>query len=197
MSRRTYQRFWDDTAIDSIGVYLQTDTSAPQMVQRMRELSRGRQSIFIRSNRELRALSLQIFDRTFVITDVLYWLAVGVAIVGILGSMLALQLERARELAILRAVGMTPWQLGSMVTLQSGLIGLLSGLAALPLGLLMAWVLIDVINRRSFGWEMDISIEPAFLFTALGLSIGAALVAGIYPACRAASSRPALAMREE
>ena len=197
MSRRTYQRSWADTAIDSIGVYLQTDTSAPQMVQRMRELSRGRQSIFIRSNRELRALSLQIFDRTFVITDVLYWLAVGVAIVGILGSMLALQLERARELAILRAVGMTPWQLGSMVTLQSGLIGLLSGLAALPLGLLMAWVLIDVINRRSFGWQMDISIEPAFLFTALGLSIGAASVAGIYPAYRAASSRPALAMREE
>jgi len=197
MSRRTYQRFWKDNAIDSIGIYLEEGASAEAVIRRMRQVSKDRQAILIRSNRDLRQLSLQVFDRTFVITDVLYWLAVGVAIIGILGSMLALQLERAREFAILRAVGMTPWQLGSMVTLQSGLIGLLSGLAALPLGLLMAWVLVDVINRRSFGWQMDISVAPSFLFTALGLSVGAAVVAGLYPAYRAASSQPALAMREE
>lgn len=197
MSRRTYQRYWQDDAIDSIGIYLAADASLQTVMDRMRELSQGRQVLYMRSNRDLRDLSLQIFDRTFVITDVLYWLAVGVAIIGILGSMLALQLERAREFAILRAIGMTPWQLGSMVTLQSGLIGLISGLAALPLGLLMAWVLIDVINRRSFGWQMDMSIAPSFLLTALALSTGAALVAGLYPAYRAASARPALAMREE
>ena len=197
MSRRTYQRYWQDDAIDSIGIYLAADASLQTVMDRMRELSQGRQVLYMRLNRDLRDLSLQIFDRTFVITDVLYWLAVGVAIIGILGSMLALQLERAREFAILRAIGMTPWQLGSMVTLQSGLIGLISGLAALPLGLLMAWVLIDVINRRSFGWQMDMSIAPSFLLTALALSTGAALVAGLYPAYRAASARPALAMREE
>lgn len=197
MSRSTYQRWWDDDAIDSIGIYLAADASSQAVMHRLREVSKGRQSLFMRSNRELRDLSLQIFDRTFVITDVLYWLATGVAIIGILGSMLALQLERARELAILRAIGMTPWQLGSMVTLQSGLIGLISGLAALPLGLLMAWVLIDVINRRSFGWQMDMSIAPSFLLTALALSTGAALIAGLYPAYRAARAQPALAMREE
>ena len=197
MSRATYRRYWDDDAIDSIGINLADDVSSQAFIERMHEVSKGRQSLFIRSNRELRDLSLQIFDRTFIITNVLYWLAVGVAIIGILGSMLALQLERARELAILRAVGMTPWQLGSMVTLQTGLIGLMSGLAAIPLGLLMAWVLVDVINRRSFGWQMELSIAPSFLFTALALSIGAALVAGLYPAYRAARSQPALAMREE
>jgi len=197
MSRTTYRRYWDDEVIDSIGIYLTADASSISVMDRMREISKGRQSLLMRSNRELRALSLQIFDRTFVITDVLYWLAVAVAIIGILGSMLALQLERAREFAILRAIGMTPWQLGSMVTLQSGFIGLISGLAALPLGLLMAWVLIDVINRRSFGWQMDMSIAPSFLLAALALSTGAALMAGLYPAYRAAGARPALAMREE
>jgi putative ABC transport system permease protein len=74
---------------------------------------------------------------------------------------------------------------------------LLSGLAAIPLGLVMAWVLVEVINRRAFGWQMDITIAPADLVTALSLSVGAALVAGVYPAWRAASARPALAMREE
>ena len=111
--------------------------------------------------------------------------------------MLALQLERARELAILRGLGMTPGQMGGLVTMQTAFIGLLSGLAAIPLGLVMAWVLIEVINRRAFGWQMDVTIVPADLLAALSLAVGAALIAGIYPAWRAASARPALAMREE
>ena len=73
----------------------------------------------------------------------------------------------------------------------------LSGIAAIPLGLVMAWVLIEVINRRAFGWQMDMTIAPAVLLTALALAIAAALIGGLYPACRAASARPALAMREE
>ena len=197
MNRDTYVKHWQDAAIDSLGLYLAPGADVDTVMGELQRTSEGRQAIFIRSNRELLDISLQIFDRTFIITDVLYWLAVGVAIIGILGAMLALQLERARELAVLRAIGMTPAQLGGMVTLQTGFIGLLSGLAAIPLGLLMAWVLIDVINRRSFGWRMDIDVSPDVLVTALTLSIGAALIAGLYPAFRAANAQPALAMREE
>ncbi len=197
MSRRTYDRFWNDPRIDSIGLYISPGTNIDDLMQQVTDISAGRQQIFIRSNREIADLSLQIFDRTFIITDVLYWLATGVALIGILGAMLALQLERARELAILRALGMTPVQLGSMVTMQTTVIGLLSGLAAVPLGLVMAWVLIEIINRRAFGWQMDIQVSLEVLLAAMLFSVGAAFAAGIYPAYRAAISQPALAMREE
>ncbi len=197
MSRSTYDTFWDDPRIDSIGLYLSPGAAVDELMQQLEAISEGRQEIVLRSNREIRDLSLQVFDRTFIITDVLYWLATGVALIGILGAMLALQLERARELAILRALGMTRAQLGGMVTTQTALIGLLSGLAAVPLGLVMAWVLIEVINRRAFGWQMDILVAPEVLLTAVLFSVSAAFVAGIYPAYRAASSQPALAMREE
>ena len=146
---------------------------------------------------EIREISLRIFDQTFIITDVLYWLALGVAVIGILGAMLAMQIERARELATLRAVGMTTGQIARMVLTQTGFIGLLSGLAAVPLGILMAWMLINVINRRAFGWQMDIAISPDILLTAVVLSFVAAIIAGLYPAYRAARSQPALGMREE
>jgi len=188
MSRSTYDRFWNDPRIDSIGLYMSPGTNIADLIQRLTDISEGRQQVFMRSNREIRNLSLQIFDRTFIITDVLYWLATGVALIGILGAMLALQLERARELAILRAIGMTPAQLGSMVVMQTTVIGLLSGLAAVPLGLVMAWVLIEVINRRAFGWQMDILVSFEVLLAAVLFSIGAAFLAGIYPAYRAASS---------
>ena len=197
MSRSTYDRFWNDSKVDSIGLYLSPGTNVDELMQQMTAISAGRQHIIMRSNREIREISLQVFDRTFVITDVLYWLATGVALIGILGAMLALQLEQARELALLRALGMTPAQMGGMVTLQTAGIGLLSGLAAVPLGLVMAWVLIDVINRRAFGWQMDILVSPGALLAAVLFSVVAALLAGIYPAYRSANSQPALAMREE
>jgi putative ABC transport system permease protein len=140
---------------------------------------------------------LQIFDRTFVITDVLYWLTLGVAFIGILSAMLALQLERARETATLRALGMTPGQVGGMITAQTGVIGLLSGIAAIPLGVVMAWVLIKVINRRAFGWQIDMAIQPGILLSAVVFAVGVSLLAGIYPAWRAGRNRPAIVMREE
>jgi len=197
MSRRTYDIFFEDPTVDSVGIYLRDGADGDSVMDDIRQVSAGRQSLIMNSNARIRDISLNIFDRTFVITDVLYWLAVGVAVIGILGAMLALQLERARELGVLRAIGMTPVQVGALVTIQTGFIGLLSGIAAIPLGLVMAWVLIEVINRRAFGWEMDMTIDPAVLAIALSLAIGAALIAGIYPAYRAASARPALAMREE
>ena len=197
MSRRTYDIFFDDPGIDSIGIYLRDGADAEKTMDAFRQISAGRQALIMSSNARIREISLRIFDRTFVITNVLYWLALGVAVIGILGAMLALQLERAKELAVLRAIGMTPGQAGWLVMLQTAFIGLLTGAAAMPLGLVMAWVLIKVINRRAFGWQLDIALEPKVFLTALAVATGAALVAGIYPAYRAAGARPAFAMREE
>lgn len=197
MSRRTYDVFWEESRIGSLGIHVAPEADTDAVIERLRQVSAGRQALLIRSNREIRELSMEIFDRTFVITDVLYWLGLAVALIGIAAAMLALQLERARELAVYRALGMTPRQLGGMVILQTGFIGLLGGLAAIPLGLLMAWVLIEVINRRAFGWEMDLLVGPGAVAAAVALAVGAALLAAIYPARRASLANPALAMRED
>ena len=197
MSRNNYDRYFDDDGVDTLGLYLEEGTSPDDVIATIRSISEGRQRLRVDSNARIRDLSLEIFDRTFVITDVLYWLALGVALVGILGAMLALQLERGREFATLRALGMTPGQIGSLVTTQTGVMGLLSGLAAIPLGVMMAWVLIKVINRRAFGWQIEMVVAPGILGSALFFAVLAALLAGLYPAWRAAHGQPAIAMREE
>ena len=197
MSRKTFARHFRDDSIDSLGLYLAEGVDVDAVIREVERLSEGRQSLYINSNAGLRDESLRIFDRTFVITDVLYWLTLCVAFIGILSAMLALQLERARETATLRALGMTPGQVGGMITTQTGVIGLLSGLAAIPLGIVMAYVLIKVINRRAFGWQIDMSVAPDILGVSVVFAIGAAVLAGLYPAWRAGRSQPAIAMREE
>ena len=103
-----YQRLWNDAAISALGLYLAPGVSAQHAVPQLRAAVHGRQALLIRANADIRALSMRIFERTFVITRVLYWLAAGVAALGLVSALLAWELERARTLAILRALGLTP-----------------------------------------------------------------------------------------
>jgi len=197
MSRRHYERLFADPAIDSLGIYLDEGIDPRSFMSRVRDTAAGRQAIVVESSGSIREISLGIFDRTFVITNVLYWLAVCVAVIGMLGALLALQLEKTREFGVLRALGMTPAQTGGLVATQAAVIGFIAGIAALPLGLVMAWVLVAVIDRRAFGWQIELVVTPGPLVAAVTLAVCAAVCGGLYPAIAAARRRPALAMREE
>jgi len=140
---------------------------------------------------------MRIFERTFVITRVLYWLAAAVAAVGLVSALLAWELERARELALLRALGLTPRGTALLIVGQTAFMGLAALLAAVPAGLLTALVLTDVINRRAFGWQIDLHLRLPQFSNALWLALAAALAAALYPAWRSAQAPLARGLREE
>ena len=197
MARSLYERLWDDDRVGSVGLRRADGVSAEQLEAAVRAAVGDRQAVRLRSGEGLRELSLQVFDRTFTITHVLRLLATLVAVVGILSALTALGLERAREHAVLRAVGLTPAQLWRLVTLQNGLIGLSAGLLALPLGVVMSAILTQVINQRAFGWSLQLQVAPGLLLEAVLLALAAGLLAGLYPAWRASRQPPAVALREE
>lgn len=197
-----YRANWDDQAISSLALYAAPGEDVEQLVARVQaaigaNADATSPGLIVGSNRALRAGTLAIFDRTFAITAVLQLLATVVAFIGILSALMALQLERARELAMLRANGLTPGQLWGVVLAQTSLMGLTAGLLAAPLGLVLAVVLVSVINRRSFGWTLDLSLDPALFSQALLVALVAAVLAGIYPALKMSRTNPALALREE
>ncbi|RNC70115.1 MAG: ABC transporter permease [Desulfuromonadales bacterium] len=196
MSRTAYLLHWDDRSVDGMGFYAAPGVSLSQLREGIRQRA-GDSPITVISNRELREASVEVFDRTFVITGVLRILTVVVAFVGILSALMAMQVERSRELAVLRAIGLTPAQLWGVVCGETGFIGVIAGLLSLPLGIIQALVLILVVNRRSFGWTMEVSVDPAILLQAMVLACSAALIAGIGPALAIARTSPSLALREE
>jgi putative ABC transport system permease protein len=197
MSRRTYDRFWDDRRVSGVAIEAAPGADLGALVAALRERAAGDQVVMVRSNRALREASLEIFDRTFAITSVLRTLTVAVAFIGMLAALMALQLERAREIAVLRTLGLTPRQVWGLVTAETGLMGLLAGVLAVPGGLMLAGILVFVVNRRSFGWTMPIDPSPAILLQGVALSVLAAVLAGLYPAWRMARARPTDALRDE
>jgi putative ABC transport system permease protein len=196
MSRSTYLKYWGDPTLSGFSLDLAPGADPDRVIEGARRVAGG-QALAIQSNRSLKRISLEIFDRTFLITGVLRMLAGLVAFIGVLSSLMALQLERARELGVLRANGLTPGQVWQLVTSQTGLLGLAAGLLSVPVGLALAAVMIYVINRRSFGWTIRMEVSPDVLLQALLLSLAAALLAGLYPAYRMARTSPAVALREE
>jgi putative ABC transport system permease protein len=197
MSRPTYEKHFDDRRISALGLVAKPGVDLAELRERVRERAGGEQALVVRANRELLDASLAIFDRTFAVTEVLRLLSVGVAFIGILSALSALALERSRELAVLRAIGLTPRKLFGLVTLQTSLMGLLAGIFSLPLGFALAYVLVFVINRRSFGWTLELALSPGVAVKALVVSLLAAVLAGIYPAFKMSRSNPAHALREE
>lgn len=196
LHRDTYERHWRDRQVHSVALYTAADDTE-QLIADLEQRVGSQQDLQILANRELRQTAVGIFDRTFAITRVLRLLALVVSFLGVLGALMAIELERGRELAVLRATGLTPRQLWGLVTTETGLLGLIAGVLSLPLGIALSVLLIEVINRRSFGWTLRMELAPELLWQSLALAIVAALLAGLIPAWRMSRASAARALRED
>ena len=196
MSRAVYHQYWNDRGISGVAVYVSPGADAQAVADELRS-SLGGTALEVQVNSALRQQALVIFDRTFAITNALRILAVIVAFIGVLSALMALQIERARELATLLALGLTNLQLLALTLLETGLMGLTAGLMSLPTGYILALVLIYVINLRSFGWTIQMTLDPWVFAQAVAVSVAAALLAALYPLRRLLALPVAAALRQE
>ena len=196
MNRRDWLRWGGDSGATSLAVYLAPGADTGQVRAEIARRTPGR-ALLVASNRELKARVLRIFDRTFAITWVLEAIAICVAILGIANALLALVLERRRELGILRYLGASRRQVRHLVLFESGLLGLLASATGLVLGLALSLVLIYVINRQSFGWTIQFSLPAGFLSAATLAVFLVTCLSALYPARQAARIDPVEAVTVE
>ncbi len=196
MYREVYNQFWDDPYISSVAAFVDNGSVLRDVLDEVR-LALAGYDLEIQDQRELREGVFAVFDNAFSITVALRLLATVVAFIGILSALLALQLENTRQYGMMRATGMTPGQLRNFTLIQTGLMGIVAGALALPIGLALALVLLFVINVRSFGWTMDFYLVPGEFVQAFAVAVAAALLAGVYPAYRLTRLVTAAALRSE
>jgi putative ABC transport system permease protein len=192
-----YRQYWHDEQISAAAIILDPGVDVEAKTSELRTALAGVQRLLIRPNQALRADTLEIFDRTFAITSALQLMTVFVAFVGVLSAMMSLQLDKQRQHGILKAMGTTSRQMWGLIALETGLMGGVAGLFAMPTGAILAVILIYIINRRSFGWTLQMQLEPGPFFQALAISLLAALLAGIYPAWQIVRRNTAEAIRIE
>ncbi len=194
---KLFTQLWDNYKISGIGIYLKPGADPNEFRNQAGELFQTQNNVVIRLNSELRNYSVEIFDRTFLVAGLLHILSVIVAFIGIFSALMSIQLEKEKEMAVLRATGLVPWQMFRLISVQTFSMGVLSSVIAVPLGIVLAYALIYVINLRSFGWTMDMKLAPELFIQAFLISVIASLIAGFYPAYKMATTTPAKSLRDE
>ncbi len=143
----------------------------------------------------IKAFSLRVFERTFAVTGALNTLTLAVSGLAMLASLVTLSALRLPQLAPVWAMGLTQGQLAGLDLARTVVLSLLTAVAALPLGLALAWVLLAVVNVEAFGWRLPMQAFPGdwlWLFAAAGLAGG---LAALWPAVTLLRRRPADLLR--
>lgn len=135
---------------------------------------------------QIRQAAVAVFDRTFVVSRSLAAMALVVAAIGLYAALTSLQAGRSREFRLLSAVGHTRAELWRLALSQTAVLGAMALLAAVPLGLAIAWVLCDFVNPAAFGWSIGLHVDFASITGPLLLGALAACAAGALPAYRVA-----------
>jgi putative ABC transport system permease protein len=196
VDRSTLLKYLPDQAVTNIAIYIRPGAS-PTNVRRELESRLRDYPLTIAPNEVLRRAAVEVFDRTFAVTYALEAVAIVVAMLGAANSLLALVLDRRREIGLIRYLGAAAGQVRRMILIEAGLLGLLAGSLGLALGMALSLVLIYVVNKQSFGWTIQFHPPVLLLAGALLLVWAVTVLAGVYPARFAAKLQPAEVIHEE
>jgi putative ABC transport system permease protein len=197
MDRSRYVKAFGDDAINTIIIYLRKGVTPEDARTRLESMFGPKYHAFTVTNREIRTEVMRIFDQTFVITYALLAVAIIVAILGIVNTLTALILERTRELALLRVMGMTIAEVRRMILLESSILALTSTAIGIAMGYVLSWILIYVINKQSFGWTIEFHAPVRTIVISCAITTLAAVVAGVIPSRLAARIDLAAAVKTE
>ena len=196
LSRTNYQQHWRDGLVTGMGIYLNDPSQANAIAQQIGELF-SEQYASITTVQSLRDTSNEIFDQTFAFTRMMQFAIVLVTLIGLYTIVMSHQLERRKEFATLRMVGVTASGIGTIAFFEGIFIALFSYTLSWPLGAGIAHLLVTQINPRAFGWTMGLELPLGPWLAGGGIVLLIASTAALHPARSAARIAPFTAMRSE
>src|SRR2546426_579572 len=197
IERYEYLRHTGDAFADDAALWLAPGADPASVTREIQARVAGATNLEIAGPGEIREVSLRMFDRTFAVTYALEAVAVVIGLFGLSSSFGALVLSRRREFGVLRHIGMTRRQIGSMLAAQGLLVSALGLAVGLTLGWVISLVLIHVVNRHSFHWGMELHLPWQLLAEFVAVMLALATVTAVASGRQAMSGEAVRAVRED
>ncbi len=175
IDRELYIKLTGDRLANEVAIWLTAGNPVAEAERALRERLPPQAAIEIATTRQLRATSLALFDRTFAITYALEVAAVLIGLIGVSVSFSAQALARRREFGVLRHLGMTRREIGTLLACEGALVSALGVAFGVAVGWLVSLILVHVINRQSFHWSMDLDVPWLPLAALAAIVVGAAV----------------------
>jgi putative ABC transport system permease protein len=201
MAKKDFERLTGDQRVNDLALWLDTAAVSSDVEQAVRQLADQQAGagalIEFASTRQIRAISLKIFDRSFAVTYWLQGVAIAIGLFGVAASFSAQVLARRKEFGLLVHLGLTRSQILAVVAGEGAAWTLIGGIAGLGLGLAVSLVLVHVVNPQSFHWTMDL-VLPSLRLLGLCAAVVLAGTLTAWLAGRAAAGKDAvLAVKED
>ncbi len=172
-----YRTLTNDQKVNDVALWLQSGVETTQVITSLKNLPFGNALQFSKPS-QIRALSLNIFDRSFVVTYLLEAIAIIIGLMGVAASFSAQTLARVKEFGMLRHIGVTRRQILSILTVEGSLLTGLGIVLGFTLGWCISLILVFIVNPQSFHWTMQLSLPwKGLIAVAMVLLISATLTA--------------------
>ena len=196
MQLTDYQALTGDSSVNTVAFWRQTEITLDEAIASLRQLSFGAALEISRSG-DMRALSLEIFDRSFAVTYLLEMVAVVIGLLGVAASFSAQTLARAKEFGMLRHIGVMRRQIFAMLAAEGGLLTALG----IALGFVLGWgislILVFIVNPQSFHWTMQLHLPWGWLTMIAGAMLVSAALTALIAGRHAVSGNVIHAVRED
>jgi putative ABC transport system permease protein len=197
----TYRRHFASSdphvAPQNLSLFLRPGADVQRVRARLLSALGPRERLYCVTNSEVRREALRIFESTFTITYALQVIAIVVAGLGVSSTLISLIYQRQREIGLLSLVGATPRQIRRVILAEAVIVGGVSQLLGIAIGIVLAVVLIFVINVQSFGWTIQFHLPLGLLVQSTVCVLGGSAAFGLYPAVRAANIDALQTVRQE
>ncbi|CAM2835504.1 ABC transporter permease [Vibrio rarus] len=195
LSENSWQRLLPGQGSIGLGVVLGDKTQANHLTSKLISIYRTPADRVV-NNHTIHEQALRIFDRTFGITDTLGNLTLIVAVFGIFFATLAGEASRLRNVALLRCLGVSGKELVFVGGAQLFAFGIVASCVAIPLGLVLASNVVELILKKTFGWSMQLHVVPWDYLGTLALTVSALMLAGAIPVLQVIRRTPMKSLRD-
>lgn len=179
--RDIFTRLWNDTTVDLYGIYLKEGADA-SLVRREIERTWGR-SFRLRAlaNREYLGELVSLIERALAMSRASELVALAVAVLGVINTLLVSVIDRRSEFGVLKALGASREQVQRVVLTEAALLGLTASIAGLLLGLVLSAYAIFELLPLQVGWRMHWHPSALMLLYAFLLAELVTLLAAWWP----------------
>ncbi len=196
IDRKVYRNLWGDDRVQSLALFLKPGISSEEVRLSIMKDFKGLEKTVV-SNSQMRETVLAIFDKTFAPTATLKGVSLLVGLLGVATAMMAILMERSRDIKVLGYLGLPPGELGRMNIYQGLIMGLAAFLIASGCGTVLTYIIVHAINYRSFGWSIDIKLNPWVFVETFSLTMAACFASSLYPTLKLVKIRSAPILTEE
>jgi putative ABC transport system permease protein len=185
IDRQMFVKYWGDTSVDAVSVYLAAGASADAVSDAIRK-TLGQSTIFVTTTSQVHDRLLDSLSETFSYSRSIEWITLLIALLGVVGTMLAAVIDRTREIATLRAIGASPGQVAAAIVVEAGFLGFCAVVVGVVLGVAECFLFLRILVVADTGWQLTFVFPWWSTARIATLAIVTSMLAGGVAALRAA-----------